>query len=347
MWGTLALASALTFASAEASAQTVFKSGGGVSSSPPGRGSAQAVPSTAPQAARADLPVSKEVIEQAREQIDGEFPPMLRSSVGGQLQQVWDDTDPDEGVTVLRWCADCVYKVRTREFMITTVILPPEVQVASADLGDSAGFQVKMKGPNMLAVRPTAYGVDTNLNITTKSGAVYPFYLRAEAFNSKNVPDLVVKILGREPLPPIEGAQAIGADPAAALQGDDKGKEAGDKVAAAVDALKPPADAGGDFVRTIKFDPSKLHGWNDYKLWGEEDLKPEVVFRDDIFTYLQYGKKFDSVELPTAYVVRDGIDELVNTRVEGTTYIIESTADLITLKNGKTYLCIQYTGETP
>ena len=46
------------------------------------------------------------------------------------------------------------------------------------------------------------------------------------------------------------------------------------------------------------------------------------------------------------YVVVDEIDELVNTRVQGQTYIIESTRPLITLKSGQSYLCIKYTGET-
>ena len=49
-------------------------------------------------------------------------------------------------------------------------------------------------------------------------------------------------------------------------------------------------------------------------------------------------------KLPTAYVVVDGIDELVNTRVRGSTYIVESTQRLISLKSGKKYLCIRYTG---
>jgi ComB9 competence protein len=50
------------------------------------------------------------------------------------------------------------------------------------------------------------------------------------------------------------------------------------------------------------------------------------------------------VELPTAYVVVDGIDELVNTRVQGTTFIVESTHRLITLKSGQSFMCIQYKG---
>ena len=74
-------------------------------------------------------------------------------------------------------------------------------------------------------------------------------------------------------------------------------------------------------------------------------MKPETVFRDDRFTYVRFGKKWANVELPTAYVVVDGIDELVNTRVQGETFIIESTRPLITLKSGMSFLCIQYGGK--
>jgi ComB9 competence protein len=106
-----------------------------------------------------------------------------------------------------------------------------------------------------------------------------------------------------------------------------------------------PGTPEGDFVAQSPFDPNALHGWGEYDLWGDETLRPETVFRDDHFTYIRFGKRWKDIELPTASVVVDGIDELVNTRVQGETYIIESTRPLITLKSGKSFLCIEYTGE--
>jgi len=340
-----------------------------VSPAPPGRPAAlQNVParttqpvaqSVAPasQPEAPAMPVPASVIRQAEQQLQGQFPAMARAGVGGQVQDAWNESAPREGVQSFRLCEDCVYKVRLREFMATTIILPEDTEVATADLGDTAGFQVKVKSANMIAVRPASYGLDTNLNVYSKSGAVYPFYLRAESFNSKNVPDLVVKIIGREKPATIDGAAIAGsaADAKEGAAGDEgrREKEAkgeggakeGDKAAAAVEALANPKPPAGDFVRNVPFDPSKLHGWKDYKLWGDETLKPETVFRDGHFTYIQYGSKWDALELPSAYVVVDGIDELVNSRVQGTTFIIESVSPLITLKSGKQYLCVQYTGE--
>ena len=107
--------------------------------------------------------------------------------------------------------------------------------------------------------------------------------------------------------------------------------------------LKPRHEAG-DFVERVEFDPGKLHGFEDYTLWGDESLKPETVFRDEHFTYIQFGDKWNSVELPVAFVVIDRVDEQVNTRVQGRTYIIESVAPLITLKSGTKFICIKFEG---
>jgi ComB9 competence protein len=334
---------------------------------PPGKPPApQAVParttqpvpqSVAPtvQVEAPSVPVPASVIKQAESQLNGQFPTMARAGVGGQVQDAWNESAPREGVQSFRLCDDCVYKIRLREFMATTIILPEDAEVSTADLGDTAGFQVKVKAANMIAVRPASYGLDTNLNVYSRSGAVYPFYLRAESFNSKNVPDLVVKIIGREKPATIDGP-AIGAPDAKDGAAGDKGRQGNegagegagkdaDKAAAAVEALTNPKPPAGDFVKNVPFDPSKLHGWKGYKLWGEEALRPETVFRDEYFTYIQYGSKWNALELPSAYVVIDGIDELVNSRVQGTTFIVESVAPLITLKSGKQFLCVQYTGD--
>ncbi len=353
----VAAASALLLSSAcvsEASAQTPLgNQGRQVSKTPPGKTPNQAAgPATAEAPS---VPMPESVVKQAERQLEGNFPAMARSGVGGQVQDAWNDAGEREGVHTFRLCEDCVYKVRVREFMATTIILPEDARIADIDLGDPAGFQFKVKAANKVAVRPASYGMDTNLNVYTQTGAVYPFYLRAESFNSKNVPDVVVKILGRETEPTVESQiAALPASPEGERQEEKKGPEEPgdgpdkpeDKAKAAVEALTNPKADDGDFVRSIPFDPSELHGWNAYKLWGDESLRPETVFQDGQFTYIQYGGKWDAVELPTAYVVIDDIDELVNSRVKGSTLIVESVAPLITLKSGKQFLCVQYTGGT-
>lgn len=330
-------------------------------------GQRQAVPTTPPAPGAQQAPAmppaqnvpSREMptsaVFQAVDQSEGIFPQMARAGAGGQVQNAWDVSEPRDGVYAVRMCEDCVYKVRLREFMATTIQLPPDAQIAAVDLGDNVGFAATVKFSNMIAVRPSTYGVDTNLNVYTKSGKVYPFYLRAESFNSINVPDLMVRILGRETPEPIGVAIPASASAGAAVPAADgrqgKAVAPGDMVGAAVADLTNPQPQGNDFVRSVPFDPSKLHGWYDYKLWGggdaEKELKPVVVYRDGFFTYLQYGRKFDPLELPAAYVVRDGKDELVNSRVQGNTFIVESVSKLISIKSGESFLCVEYTGENP
>lgn len=341
----LAISSSLIF---PVLAQTAL--GGKVPMTPPAKTlplAPPAIPQPGPPGAPTPLtpmaPMPESIHRQAIMQSEGVFPDLDRMGAGGQIQEAWNLSEAHAGVYATRACENCVYKVRTRELMTTTLVLPEDTVIASADLGDPQGFRVQVKAANMIAVRPSAWGLDTNLNVFTKSGAIYPFYLRSESFNSVHVPDVVVKILGREK--PEAGAIEIPASarPAEAAPA----AKAGSRSAEAMHDLANPKPAGGDFVRTVPFDPAKLHGWKSYSLRGAEELKPEIVYRDDFFTYIRYGAKWDGMELSSAYVTIDGIDELVNSRVQGSTFIVESVAPLITLKNGKKFLCVRYAGDTP
>jgi len=307
-------------------------------------------PQTGPQ-----RPVPDSVVKQAEQQSNGEFTSMRRSEVGGQVQEAWDDAEATDGVHRTPFCGACTYKVRLREHMVTAIELPYGETIERIDNGDKPNFEVFQRGPRLIAVKPLGMGVDTNLIVYGNTGNLYPLYLRAESFNSINVPDQVFRIEGAvtsqeievggiTPLAPasMDSPQGDGASGAPPLSIDEK--------SAAVDGLNTPAPnrAEGDYVQEAPFDPDKLRGWGEYKLWAGgpdgEGLRPETVFRDDYFTYIRFGDKWKDIELPTAYVVVDGIDELVNTRVQGRTYIIESTQRLITLKSGKSFMCIEYGG---
>ena len=296
---------------------------------------AQTAVSDAPRPARAARPVPASAVRQAEAQNNGEFPAMRRAAIGGQVQEAWDDAAATDGVVRFAFCDGCVYKVRLREHMVTVIELPAGETATRADVGDGGNFRVLRRGARRLAVKPQGMGVDTDLVVYGESGTTYPFYLRAESFNSKNVPDLIVRVVRSD----LGGAEPdAGVVPEPADGGASPSADAGDSGGSAA-----------DFVETVPFDPDALRGWGDYRLWsGGPDgaaLKPETVFRDDIFTYIRFGDNWGDVEFPTAYVVVDGIDEVVNTRRMGRTYVVESVHRLITLKSGKSYLCIQYTGD--
>ena len=263
------------------------------------------------------------------------------SPVSATLQGAWDEAPDHAGVADLRLCAACVYRVRTRELMVSTLVLPEDRTIERIDVGDSVGFEVRIRGSNLVVVRPRSFGIDTNMNIYTDKG-VMAFYLRSEGFDSGHVPDLVVRIgqdglggdlAGDAPAPPaFDGGGGTGATPPA--------REAVPGLPA-WPASGGPAPAFGD---GHAFDPAELRGWGDYSLRGSETLRPETVFRDDHFTYVHFGDRWREIELPVAFVVIDGIDETVNTRVAGQTLVVESTSPLISLKSGESFLCIEYQG---
>jgi len=296
------------------------------------------------------LPMPESVVWQANEHQRGSYGYLVRPRSPGQIQEVWNETRPAAAIYATDLCRDCTYKVRLREWMVTVIELPRGEEIDAVDIGDAKGFQVSKRGPRRLALRPIGAGYDSNLVVYGKSGVVYPIYLRTEGFNSENAPDLLVRINGAVAMPGQRHLALValgesGRPPVTA------GPPA-DAVPAMSEAVRgltetDPLTPAGDFVADAVFDPATLRGWGEYELWGSDDsLKPETVFRDDHFTYLRFGERWKDIELPTAYVVVDEIDELVNTRVQGQTYIIESTRPLITLKSGQSYLCIKYTGET-
>jgi ComB9 competence protein len=304
------------------------------------------------------MPVPDTVLKQAELQAEGIFPKMKRGAVGGQVQDAWDDSKPEEGVIEFNHCPKCTYKVRLREYMVTVIEFPEGETIERADTGDMSEFTIQQRGARRLSIKPAGYGVDSNLIVYGKSGAIYPIYMRAERFNSTNVPDLLVRISGKVRVAASAGSSDASKEPPAiTVAGVGEAslppmappdKKAGPK-ASAVAGLKPdPKPPSNDFVQDAPFDPNKLRGWGEYEVWAGgtagETLKPATVFRDDYFTYIRFDDKWNDMEYPTAYAVVDGIDELVNTRRQGQTLIVESTNKLITLKSGKSFLCIKYKG---
>lgn len=301
------------------------------------------------------LPVPESVVQQAEAHANGNFGDLKRGVVGGQIQKVWDDAASDAGIFRTDICEGCTYKIRVRERMVTVIELPEGEVISTFDNGDPELFEVVQRGERRFAVKPRGFGVDTNLLIYGKSGNVYPIYVRAERFNSKNVPDLLVRLEGvirdvrTASLPPDTSLVAGNAGLSAGAGQTANASANAPSLAAIAEASKAAGgskdESPADFVKKAEFAPDKLRGWGQYKLSGSgNDMKPETVFRDDYFTYVRFGEKWKSLELPTGYVVVDGIDELVNTRVEGTTFIIESVQRKLVLKSGKSYLCIEYTG---
>jgi type IV secretion system protein VirB9 len=87
----------------------------------------------------------------------------------------------------------------------------------------------------------------------------------------------------------------------------------------------------------------------DYKMTGDEHLRPDHVFDDGQHTYLIYPNDGRFRELPTLLLVVNGKSELVNFRVDGSRYIVDRLFDkaVLVVGVGKKQTRVTITRETP
>lgn len=296
-----------------------------------------AVPAQAQTAA--DVINAVEPVAPLENMVKGDYPGMKReSNVVGAIQRAWDNSPGNAGVFVARYSADQVFKIRVREFMTTTIILPEWESIGKAVLGDSYGFKAEQTQPHILVVRSALSGADTTLTVIGESGRVYPFYIRAEGYNSQNVPDVAVYVKADRPSDPAHPTDAVAAKSGKSEKGKATEKKSVDR------ARNTPGLEDPDWLRAIPFDPSKLRF--DFSMSGDKSISPDRVFSDGLFTYFDYGSDWDGTDLPVVYRVVDGVDTPVNTRSQGSMLIAES-AGAFTLRNGQRVVCIRPHGYVP
>jgi len=278
----------------------------------PGPGSATAIPP----------PLLNNTEAAIDQESHGDFPAMSRSPSLplGTLQRSWDrpvaasgQTAP--GVVHYLWQTDFVMGVRTRDFMVTTLMLPAWERITEFYVGDPVVFEVKKVKGNVFAVRSRNAGADSNLALLGTSGNIYNFYVRSEAWNSSQVTDLAVYVDAPHEL-------------------DDQAGH--DEVS--------PAQAGmPDYVRRLVKRPEDVRF--DMKLYAQRpsdgDIAPLRVFEDGIFTYFDYGDRAETVTRPVVHQVVDGVDSAVNSRTvgpRGSVLVAEAVGDF-TLRSGNRVVC--------
>ena len=211
--------------------------------------------------------------------------------------------------------------VRTRDFMVTTLMLPAWEKVTDFYVGDSVVFEVKKVKPNVVAVRSRNAGADSNLTLLGNSGNLYSFYLRAEAWNTGQVTDLAVYV----DAPPPESEEP--------------------EIEDTLDPRHGPVRAVPDYIRKIVRRPEDIRF--DMKMFanrpGDADIAPQRVFEDGLFTYFDFGDKADIVARPVVHQVVDGVDVVVNSRTtgpRGSVLVAEAIGDF-TLRNGSRVVCVR------
>jgi type IV secretory pathway VirB9-like protein len=234
-----------------------------------------------------------------------------------KVQKAFNKSKTDANTKTYQYASNLTYKIRLREYMVTTVILPLSESILSYTLGDTYNFSFSLVSKetaglrNIFKVWAKYPGADTNLVVIGESGNIYSFYLRCDSVESEYLPDLVIYIE------------------------DVKIKEAAaDSIGAKPDHALP------DYLEELPITEPSFLNYGYYIKGGDKTISPEIIYDDGYYTYFKFGKSLNKTKLPVVYMVVDGYDTPVNTRIKNGCIIAESTSDKWTLRRGEAHLCV-------
>jgi len=252
------------------------------------------------------------------------------------VQKAFDNSKPSENIKNFNYDPNKIVKVRLRLNMNTLIVLPSDEEIDAFVLADSYAFTAtplseKKTMLNMINLKGMVAGTDTNFKVIGKSGKIYNFYLRTDPVTSAYVPDFTIYIHA--------------APENFFFQRGIEDNAMGKKV---TDILPPPYPAANildlqsakvDYLKSL---PDPVHANINYRMTGDFEIAPTGVYDDDQWTYFDFRKKLPSDRLPVIYKVVDGIDTLINTRMEKGFLIAESISkEGWSLRNGGKTVCIR------
>lgn len=265
------------------------------------------------------------------------------------IQEAWDNPTANmaagsikPGYAQLAWSKGSVLPVKLRNGMATLLTLPNGEQIVDAQVGNSGLFEIDAtQGGNTMFITPASdnQGGDTNMIVTGKSGNVYTFYLRAEPSNSSEITYSQVDVVldNGGVLPMATGATASGNG-----MGSIFNKKATSSTANTVGV------DGEDYgwIKSMKIDPSEFRFDLDIFVPNPDDyvIAPERVWRDRIFTYIDFGDKVIAMtQRPVVSLLVEGGESPVGFRTDGEDgrlLIVEAVGDMV-LRSGQRIVCIK------
>ncbi|KAB1437303.1 TrbG/VirB9 family P-type conjugative transfer protein [Pseudodesulfovibrio senegalensis] len=258
--------------------------------------------------------------------------PMMENINLQAVQKAFDDSNSTANIKEYSHYYKNTYKIRLRQYMTTTIILPQNENVEALVLGDEMNFSVKAlrfrpKTPaNKLEIFGKRAGADTNLTVMGESGNIYSFYLRIDDPTSPYLPDLIVYL--KDNRIKFFRSRLLANNSQSDSDLDFRPKDQDEK---APDYL----------VETSPVPPSE---WNfDYQIDAHgHGFAPRQIFDDGKWTYFRFGANgnMDTVKtLPIIYAVRDGVDVPINQQRKGEFVVVKTTSNSWTLWAGDKYIC--------
>ncbi len=247
------------------------------------------------------------------------------------------------GYAQLSWSKGTVLPIRLRSGMVTMITLPAGEQIEEGIFGDDGLFSTEgtVQGTNIMYLTPMqgVQGGDTNLIVTGKSGNQYIFYLRAEPANSSEITYSQVEIVmdGHATLPNVASNATTGGGSMSSIFKKTKNSS---NNTIGVD--------GEDFgwIKSMKIDPSEFRFDLDIFVPNPDDyvIAPERVWRDRIFTYIDFGDKVIAMtQRPVVSLLVEGGESPVGFRTDGQDgrlLIVEAVGDMV-LRSGQRIVCIK------
>ncbi len=262
------------------------------------------------------------------------------------FQAAWDNPNANmaagstkPGYANLAWSTGTVLPIKTRAGMATLVTLPNGEKISDVVMGNEELFSIDTKpGQQTMYISPAAgnHGNDTNMIVTGQSGNKYIFYLRAYPINSSEITYSQVDIsLGQNSSVPSTNTTA----PAGAMG------SVFNKSATTTSTLGADGEDYG-WIKTMKIDPSEFRFDLDIFVPNPDDyvIAPERVWRDRIFTYIDFGDKVISMtQRPVVSLLVEGGESPVGFRTDGEDgrlLIVEAVGDMV-LRSGQRIVCIK------
>lgn len=222
-----------------------------------------------------------------------------------------------ENTKHLSYEKDKTEKIRTRFAMATTLIFPNKI--SSYVLGDKVGFEIE-ELPNLenaIAIKPNLIGIDTSLTIFTTDKKMYSFYLFSTDYKSNKNPDLIVYVNDKD----TQDTQST--------QDTKNPKKKDDYF-----VIK-------EGIAEIKVKKDEIYAnYLQKALKRNSFLLAENIFNDKQFTYFKFDKE-RMPQIPSIFVVVDGQDSPIETKVIGNYIIAETTATNFTIRLGNAYVCVE------
>ena len=210
----------------------------------------------------------------------------------------------DTRITRVAYQDNNVIPIKGQTFTSTQLVFGVSERILDVEGGDRDGWIVTYQKnlPNMLFIKPTLLGSNSNITVVTTRHTYYFHVASNKQLNSHEKATYAIKFFYPE-----DERQQLKATLAAQNR----------QKAATLNTSRHP----------------KTYNWN-YSFNGAREIMPAHVFDDGVFTYFEMRP---NQPLPAIFIVdnQHGEEAVVNMRRQGDLLVVQRTAPQFTLRMGK------------